>query len=54
VNVRLPVAGPVAVGEKVTPTVQFAPALMLAPQVLLATVNPVLAPTAVIVRALLR
>ena len=41
-------------GEKVTPTVQLAPAPMLAPQVLLATANPVLAPTATLVRALLR
>jgi hypothetical protein len=54
VNVRVPVTGPVAVGEKVTPTVQFAPAPMLVPHVLLATVNPVLAVTAAIVRALLR
>jgi hypothetical protein len=54
VNVRVPVTGPVAVGEKVTPTVQVAPALMLAPQVLLAMVNPVLALTDAIVRAVLR
>jgi hypothetical protein len=54
VNVRVPVTGPVAVGEKVTPTVQFAPAPMVAPQVLLATANPVLALTVAIVRALLR
>ena len=43
VNVRVPVTGPVAVGEKVTPIVQVAPAPMLAPQVLLATLNPGLA-----------
>jgi len=54
VNVRAPVTGPVAVGEKVTPIVQLAPAPTLAPQVLLATANPVLAVTAAIVRALLR
>lgn len=41
-------------GEKVTPIVQLAPAPMLAPQVLLATVNPVLALTDAIVRAVLR
>jgi hypothetical protein len=34
VNVNVPVAGPTAVGEKVTPTVQLAPAAMLVPQVL--------------------
>ena len=54
VNVRDPVTGPIAVGEKVTPTVQLAPAPMLAPQVLLATMNPILALTATLVRALLR
>ena len=54
VNVRVPVTAPVALGEKVTPTVQVAPAPMLAPQVLLATVNPVLAVTAAIARAPLR
>jgi hypothetical protein len=42
-NVRVPVAEPTAVGENVTPTVQFAPAAILAPQVLLATANPALA-----------
>ena len=41
-------------GEKVTPTVQLAPAPTLAPQVLLATVNPVLALTDAIARAVLR
>ena len=35
VKVRVPVAAPVAVGVNVTPTVQLAPAAMLAPQVLL-------------------
>jgi hypothetical protein len=54
VNVRVPVAGPVAVGEKVTPTVQLAPAPIVAPQVLLATANPVLALTVAIERALLK
>jgi hypothetical protein len=54
VNVSVPVAGPVTVGENVTPTVQVAPAPMLAPQELLTTVNPVLALTDVNVRALLR
>jgi hypothetical protein len=43
VNVSVPVAAPVAVGENVTPTVQLAPAAILDPQVLLATVNRVLA-----------
>jgi hypothetical protein len=43
VNVRVPVAGPVAVGENVTPMVQVAPAAMFAPQVLLATAKPALA-----------
>ena len=54
VNVRVPITGPVAVGEKVTPTVQLAPAAMLAAQVLLATANPALALTDAIERALLR
>jgi hypothetical protein len=54
VNVSVPVAGPVTVGENVTPTVQVAPAPMLAPHVLLTAVNPVLAPTDENVRALLR
>src|ERR1700731_3262097 len=34
VNVNVPEAEPTAVGEKVTPTVQLAPAAMLVPQVL--------------------
>ena len=38
-KVNVPVAEPTVVGEKVTPTVQLAPAAMLAPQVLLATAN---------------
>ena len=42
-NVNVPVAEPRAVGEKVTPTVQFAPAATLVPQVLLATANGPLA-----------
>lgn len=39
VNVRTPVAEPGAAGVNVTPTVQFVPATMLAPQVLFATAN---------------
>ena len=54
VNVSVPFTVPVAIGEKVTPIVQLAPAAMLVPQVLLATLNPVLALTVVIVRAPLR
>ena len=42
-NVSVPVAAPTAVGEKVTPTVQLAPAATLVPQVLLATANGALA-----------
>jgi len=42
-NVNVPVAEPTAVGEKVTPTVQLAPAATLVPQVLLATVKGALA-----------
>ena len=38
-NVSEPVTEPVAVGENVTPTVQFAPAAILPPQVLLTTAN---------------
>ena len=41
-------------GAKVTPTVQLAPAPIVAAQVLLATRNPVLALTLAIVTALLR
>jgi hypothetical protein len=37
INVRAPVAEPVATGVKVTPTVQVAPAATPDPQVLLAT-----------------
>jgi len=36
VNVSMPVRGPTAVGENVTPTAHFAPPLMLALQVLVA------------------
>jgi hypothetical protein len=43
VNVNVPVAEPTAVGEKVTPPVQFFPADTLVPQVLLATANGALA-----------
>ena len=39
----MPVAAPAAAGEKVNPTVQLAAATMLAPQVLLPIVNPVVA-----------
>jgi len=42
-NVNVPVAEPTAVGEKVTPTVQLAPAATV-PQVLLATANGPLTP----------
>src|SRR5215472_4889018 len=38
-NVNVPVAEPTVAGEKVTPTVQLAPAATLVPQVLLATAN---------------
>ena len=43
VNVNVPEAEPTAVGEKVTPTAQLAPAATPAPQVLLATANGALA-----------
>jgi hypothetical protein len=42
-NLNVPVAEPTAVGEKVTPTMQLAPAATLVPQVLLATANWALA-----------
>jgi hypothetical protein len=42
VKVSVPERKPVAVGEKVTPTVHFAPAVMLPPHVLLATAKPAL------------
>jgi hypothetical protein len=45
VNVSVPVAAPVAVGVKVTPTAQLAPAAMLVPQVLLAIAKAPLIPT---------
>jgi hypothetical protein len=44
VNVNVPVAEPPVVGEKVTPTVQLAPAATLVPHVLLATANGPLTP----------
>ena len=44
VNVNVPEAEPTAVGEKVTPTVQLAPAATLVPHVLLATANGPLTP----------
>jgi len=43
-NVNVPVAEPTVAGEKVTPTVQLAPAATLVPQVLLATANGPLTP----------
>jgi hypothetical protein len=43
-NVRLPVAAPVAVGVKVTPTAQLAPAARLVPQVLPAIAKAPLVP----------
>ena len=43
VNVSVPTAAPVAVGENVMPTVQVAPAATLAPHELLATAKPALA-----------
>jgi hypothetical protein len=42
VNVSVPVAAAIAVGENVTPTTHVAPAAILAPQVLLATAKPAL------------
>ena len=51
VKVRLPVTAPIAVGENVTPTVQLAPVLMLAPHVLLAIAKPALATILVKLRA---
>lgn len=43
VKTSVPEAGPIAVGEKVTPTVHLAAAAMLVPQVLLEMANPALA-----------
>src|SRR6201981_1245190 len=43
-NVNVPVAEPTVAGEKVTATVQLAPAATLVPQVLLATANGPLTP----------
>ena len=51
-NVNVPVAEPTAVGEKVTPTVQFFPAATLVPHVLLATANGPLAAMLVMLNAL--
>ena len=42
VKLSVPEAGPMAVGEKVTPTLQLAWEAILAPQVLLATAKPAL------------
>jgi hypothetical protein len=42
VKVSVPVAAPTAVGENVTPTVHWAPAAILVPQVLLDTAKPTL------------
>jgi hypothetical protein len=50
VNVRAPVTKPIAVGEKVTPRLQVAPADTLVPHVLLATVKPALAATSAMFR----
>jgi hypothetical protein len=50
VNVNVPVAAPDTVGLNVTPTVQLAPAATVVPQVLDATVNPVLVTTLLTVR----
>lgn len=46
-NVKVPVAEPTVAGEKVTPTVQLAPAATLVPQVLLVTANGPLTPLTV-------
>jgi hypothetical protein len=51
VNVNVPVAAPTAAGEKVTPTVQLAPAATLVSHVLLPTANPAVAATLVNPRA---
>jgi hypothetical protein len=53
-NINVPVAEPTAVGENVTPTVQFFPASRLAPQVLLATANGPLTPTLLTVSVVFR
>ncbi len=52
-KVRVPVAAPVAVGVNVTLTVQLAPALMLAPQVLFEMANGPVIPMLVKVSATL-
>src|ERR1035438_599561 len=51
VNVSVPACAPVAVGEKVTPTLHVAPAATLAPHVLLAMAKSPLVAILVIVRA---
>jgi len=48
VKVRVPLTEPIAVGEKVMPTVQLAPPAILVPQVLVAIANPSL--TAMLVK----
>jgi len=45
VKVSVPVAGPGALGENVTWTLQLAPAATLAPQLLLVMLKPALAAT---------
>jgi hypothetical protein len=50
VNVSVPVAEPVAIGENVTPTLHLAPAAMLPVQVLLSIANPSLVATLAKVR----
>jgi hypothetical protein len=52
VKVREPLRVPVVVGEKVTPTAQFAPAAMLVPQVLLAMAKSPVAAMLVKLRAM--
>ena len=52
VMVNAPVTAPRAVGEKVTPRVQVAPAPLLVPQVFVATENPALAAMLLIVRGI--
>lgn len=52
-NANVPFAVPEAVGLKVTPTVQFAPAVTVVPQVLDATANPALVTTPLMARLVL-
>ena len=54
VNVSVPATGPVAVGVKVTPTAQLAPAATLVPHVLLAMLNPELTTAGLRVSATLK